>query len=61
MRRFDEITRHGFRTFVSDELEDALRAAGFADVRAGALDGAVTAGDHVTVARGRPIAGSERR
>lgn len=51
MLRFDEITRHGFRTFTPDELEPALREAGFVDVRSEALSGRVTEGDFVTRAR----------
>lgn len=61
MERFDQITRYGFRTFEPDELEDALRDAGFTNIRSEGLAGAVTAGDHVTVARVAPIAGSEHR
>lgn len=53
MRRFDEITRHGFRTFTPDELAPALRAAGFDEIRSEALYGRVTEGDFVTLARTR--------
>jgi len=55
MERFGEITRHGFRTFTPAELEAALADAGFRDVRSTDLRGAVTEGDHVTVAS-RPSA-----
>lgn len=51
MRKFDSITRHGFRTFVPDELEPLLREAGFSDVRSTALSGRVTQGEFVTVGR----------
>ena len=50
MQRFDGITRHGFRTLVPDELESALRAAGFAGAATTDLFGKVTFGDHVTTA-----------
>jgi ubiquinone/menaquinone biosynthesis C-methylase UbiE len=49
MRQFDAITRHGFRTFVPDELEPLLREAGFDGVRSNALSGRVSQGDFVTI------------
>jgi hypothetical protein len=50
MKRFDKITQHGFRTYEPDELESALREAGWSAIRTSALSGKVTQGDYVTVA-----------
>lgn len=51
MERFEAVTQHGFTTFRPEDLEGPLGEAGFSEVRTIALDGAVTEGDFVTVAR----------
>lgn len=51
MRQHDTITRHGFRTFMPDQLEPALCEAGFRDVKSSTLAGKVTRGDFVTSGR----------
>ncbi len=48
---FGNITKHGFTTFEPGDLERALVEAGFAAVETRALDGELTRGDFVTVAR----------
>ena len=50
MERFHDITRHGFRTFLPEDVEPVLRQVGFAEVSTQALSGAVTEGDYVTLA-----------
>lgn len=50
MKRFDDITQHGFRMYEPDELERALLAAGWSAARTQALHGKVTVGDYVTIA-----------
>lgn len=50
MQRFDNITKHGFRTFEPDELESALLTAGWSSARTTTLHGKVTQGDYVTLA-----------
>jgi arsenite methyltransferase len=49
MLRFNNITQHGFIMYEPDELESALRAAGWTAIRTSAQSG-ITQGDYVTVA-----------
>ena len=51
MKKLDNITRHGFTIFTVDEFEEQVRKAGFDPVRTIALDGTMTEGAFVTVAR----------
>lgn len=52
LRRFDDITRHGFRFHEIGDVLAAATAAGFSDVRASVLHGRATEGDHVVTATG---------
>ncbi len=51
MASFSNITRHGFETFEPADLERPLANAGFERIETLALDGELTRGDYVTIAR----------
>lgn len=50
MNEYDEITRHGFKTYEPADLEGPLSDAGFQTVTTRALSEGVTRGDFVTLA-----------
>jgi arsenite methyltransferase len=49
MREFDQITRHGFRTYEPDAVEGLLREAGFTRVETRALQGKTSRGEYVSL------------